>query len=138
MIAISGVYETAPVGGPPQGDFLNAVVAIRTSLPARTILGITQSLEHEAGRAAVTEREHWGPRPLDVDILIIEGESIDEVDLQVPHPRISSRAFVLVPLLEVAPELEGTLVAPADFSFDDPARSAGVVRAGVALVLPKK
>lgn len=102
VVAISPVYETAPVGGPDQGDYLNAVVAVETSLGARALLGVARRLEEVAGR---TRRERWGPRTLDVDVLLVGDERVDEPDLMVPHPRMHERGFVLAPLHDVAPEL---------------------------------
>lgn len=111
VVALSPVYETEPVGGPPQPDFLNAVVVVETELPARELLRLAKSLEAAAGREppGKTAGTRWGPRPLDIDILMIGDERIDEPDLVVPHPRIHQRAFVLAPLADVAPDL---VVAP--------------------------
>lgn len=104
VVAVSGVYETDPVG-PEQPDYLNAVVAVETSLDARALLAVAHALEAAAGREADPgRRERWGPRPLDVDILLVGDEQIDAPDLVVPHPRISERAFVLAPLADVAPD----------------------------------
>jgi 2-amino-4-hydroxy-6-hydroxymethyldihydropteridine diphosphokinase len=114
VVAISPVYETEPVGGPPQPDYLNAVVALETGLSPRELLRVAKELETEAGREpppgpGVSPEEiaarRWGPRPLDVDILLLDGERVDEPDLVVPHPRIHQRAFVLAPLADVAPDL---------------------------------
>lgn len=108
VLAISAVYETEPMGGPAQPDYLNAVVALDTVLDARGLLGVAKALETEAGRNSDGER--WGPRPLDVDILMVGEERVAEPDLVVPHPRIHQRGFVLAPLADVAP---GVVVAPA-------------------------
>ena len=105
VVAISPVYETEPVGGPPQPDFLNAVVAIETELSPRELLRLAKSLEEAAGREPPAPGQRWGPRPLDIDILMVGDEQIVEPDLIVPHPRIHQRAFVLAPLADVAPEL---------------------------------
>jgi 2-amino-4-hydroxy-6-hydroxymethyldihydropteridine diphosphokinase len=100
---VSGLYETDPVGGPPgQQKYLNLVVAIDSDATARQLLGMCHRLESAAGRV---RGERWGPRQLDIDILWIDGETVDEPDLQVPHPRMWQRRFVLVPLADVAPEL---------------------------------
>ena len=102
VVAVSAVYETAPVGGPAQGDFLNAVVAIETDLGPHALLELAQHLESCAER----ERgEHWGPRTLDVDVLLVGDMRVDDDDLVVPHPRMWERAFVLAPLADVAPAL---------------------------------
>ena len=103
VTAVSGLYETDPVGGPPNQDkYLNLVVAIESDATARQLLGMCHRLESAAGRV---RGERWGPRPLDIDILYIDGEHVDEPDLQIPHPRMWQRRFVLVPLADVAPEL---------------------------------
>ena len=100
--AVSDVYETDPVGGPDQGRFLNIVVAIDTDLDPRELLGVCHRIESAAGRVRDVR---WGPRTLDVDILWIDGVTVDEDDLQVPHPRMWERRFVLEPLADVAPDL---------------------------------
>ena len=99
----SSLYETPPWGYTRQPEFLNAAVALKTNLPAREILGIAKELEHAAGRA--TNHPRWHERPLDIDILIVEGEVIDSEELTVPHIFMATRAFVLVPLAEIAPEI---------------------------------
>ena len=99
---VSAVYETAPVGGPDQGPFLNCVVRLETDLDARGLLEVAQDQELVAGRV---RGERWGPRTLDVDVLWVDGQTVDEPDLEVPHPRMFERAFVLVPLRDVAPDL---------------------------------
>ena len=101
--SISGLYETDPVGGPTgQGKYLNMVVSIESAATPRQLLGMCHRLESAAGRV---RGERWGPRPLDIDILYIDGEQVHEEDLEVPHPRMWQRRFVLVPLADVAPEL---------------------------------
>ena len=102
VVAVSNVYETPPVGGPSQGPYLNCVVRLETLLGARALLDEARRRENEAGRERI---ERWGPRTLDVDVLWVEGEEVDEPDLEVPHPRMFERAFVLVPLFDVAPDL---------------------------------
>jgi 2-amino-4-hydroxy-6-hydroxymethyldihydropteridine diphosphokinase len=97
----SPVYETAPVGGPPQGDYLNAAVLVVTSLDAREILDRALAVEQEMGRVR-SDETRWGPRTIDLDVLWIEGEAIDEEGLEVPHPRLHERAFALRPLLDIA------------------------------------
>jgi 2-amino-4-hydroxy-6-hydroxymethyldihydropteridine diphosphokinase len=100
---VSGLYETDPIGGPTEQDkYLNLVVALDSSATPRQLLGMCHRLESAAGRV---RGERWGPRQLDIDILWIDGETVDEEDLQVPHPRMWERRFVLVPLADVAPEL---------------------------------
>ena len=94
----SRIYETEPVGGPPQPDFLNAVVEARTSLDARELLEACHRVERSLGRERVVR---WGPRTIDIDILTYGRERIDEPDLVIPHPRMHERGFVLAPLLEL-------------------------------------
>ena len=101
-VAVSGVYETDPVGGPDQGRYLNIVAELDTSRSARSLLELCQSLEASAERV---REVRWGPRTLDVDVLWVDGETVDEPDLEVPHPRMFERAFVMVPLGELAPDL---------------------------------
>lgn len=97
----SRVWETTPVGGPPQPDYLNAVLRIETDLSARDLLEVAHRIEARLGRART---ERWGARSIDVDILLYDDERIDEPDLVVPHPRLAQRAFVLLPLLELDPD----------------------------------
>lgn len=101
-IARSSLYRTLPVGGPPQADYINAAIAIRTTLSPRALLERLQAIELHHGRLRGPERD--APRTLDLDILWIEGERIEEPGLEVPHPRLAERAFALIPLLEVARE----------------------------------
>ena len=103
VVAVSPVYETDPVGGPQgQGQYLNIVVELDTDLSPRALLGVCHRLESAAGRV---REEHWGPRTLDVDILWTDGEPVDEPDLQVPHPRMRERRFVMAPLADLAPDV---------------------------------
>ncbi|MDQ1480268.1 MAG: 2-amino-4-hydroxy-6-hydroxymethyldihydropteridine diphosphokinase [Actinomycetota bacterium] len=120
--AVSRVYETAPVGGPPQDAYLNAVVAIETDLDPHDLLHRCQQVEELAARE---RKERWGPRTLDVDILLIDGVRADTEELTIPHPRMWERGFVLAPLRDVAPDL-----VDAHLSWE------GVREAGVALRLP--
>lgn len=100
VVAVSGVYETAPVGGPEQDDFLNAVVIVETTLAPRDLLALCQRVEADHDRV---REVRWGPRTLDVDIIAMDGEALDDADLTLPHPRAHERAFVCVPWLEVDP-----------------------------------
>jgi 2-amino-4-hydroxy-6-hydroxymethyldihydropteridine diphosphokinase len=97
VVRSSRVFETAPVG-PPQPSYLNAVIEVRTTLGPRRLLEAAQAVEQALGRVRT---EHWGPRSIDVDILTFGRETIAEPDLQVPHPRMHERGFVLVPLAEL-------------------------------------
>jgi 2-amino-4-hydroxy-6-hydroxymethyldihydropteridine diphosphokinase len=101
VVAVSAIFETAPVGGPPQPDFYNAVVLIDTSLAASDLLTLAHSLEAAAGRVRL---EHWGPRTLDVDVLAYDGTRSDDPELTLPHPRAHERAFVVLPWLEIEPD----------------------------------
>ena len=106
VVAVSPVYETAPEGGPGgQGDYLNCVVELDADpleLTPRKLLGICHRLESAAERV---RGERWGPRTLDVDILLMGDIEVDEPDLCIPHPRMRERRFVLQPLRDLAPEL---------------------------------
>jgi 2-amino-4-hydroxy-6-hydroxymethyldihydropteridine diphosphokinase len=102
ITAVSPVYETAPVGGPVQGAFLNAVVEVETSLEPFGLLRGAQAAERRARRV---RDEHWGPRTLDVDILLYDDVRLDDPDLVIPHPRMGERAFVLAPLHDLDPSL---------------------------------
>jgi len=105
--AQSPVYETDPVGPPPQGPFLNAVVELRTGLGPRALLDSLLDIERAAGRTR--EATRWLARPLDLDLLLYGERVIDEPGLQVPHPRLDERPFVLEPLLSLAPALRHPL-----------------------------
>ena len=102
VTAVSDVFETDPVGGPSQGRYLNIVVAIETELEPHALLGVCHRIESAAGRVRDVR---WGPRTLDVDILWIDGVEVDEPDLQIPHPRMWERRFVLEPLAQIAPDV---------------------------------
>jgi 2-amino-4-hydroxy-6-hydroxymethyldihydropteridine diphosphokinase len=96
----SSVYATAPVGGPPQEEYLNAAVLIETEARPRELLHSLLAIEGGLGRV---RRERNGPRVIDLDVLWIEGVVVKSEELEVPHPRLNERAFALVPMLEVAP-----------------------------------
>jgi len=101
VLSVSSIYETAPVGYVDQPSFLNIAVHIQTPLSALEMLNISQGIENELGRV----REiRWGPRIIDLDILLFNNDNIEVENLIVPHPRMFERAFVLVPLLEIAKE----------------------------------
>jgi 2-amino-4-hydroxy-6-hydroxymethyldihydropteridine diphosphokinase len=102
VVAASSVYETEPVGGPEQGPYLNAVVALSTTDAPRELLERCRAAERDAERVRTVR---FGPRTLDADVLVVGEERVDEPDLVVPHPRMYERRFVLVPLSELAPEL---------------------------------
>lgn len=98
---LSRIYETTPVGDVEQGDFLNAVVEIETNLAPPQLLKLTKSIEERGHRVRTV---HWGPRTIDLDILLYDDVEMNEPHLNLPHPEVSKRAFVLVPLAELAPE----------------------------------
>jgi 2-amino-4-hydroxy-6-hydroxymethyldihydropteridine diphosphokinase len=103
LVAVSPVYETEPVGGPEQDDYLNAVVICEGSQRPRDLLARAQQIEEAAGRVRDVR---WGPRTLDVDLVAVDGVTVDEPDLTVPHPRARERGFVLVPWRDVDPTAE--------------------------------
>jgi 2-amino-4-hydroxy-6-hydroxymethyldihydropteridine diphosphokinase len=100
ILAVSNWYLTKPIG-PPQPDYVNGCVTIRTSLTPLELLRVLQAIEAEFGRV---RQERWGARTLDLDLLLYETQIIDAPTLQLPHPRMVERAFVLVPLAEIAPD----------------------------------
>lgn len=102
LAAVSSVYETKPVGFTNQADFINIVIAIDTSLEPDVLLDVTQHIEQMLHR----KRDiRWGPRTLDIDIILYGEAVVTETELTIPHPRMVERAFVLVPLMELAPHL---------------------------------
>jgi 2-amino-4-hydroxy-6-hydroxymethyldihydropteridine diphosphokinase len=98
--AVSAVFETSPVGGPDQPDYLNAVLLAGSTLPCREILRCTQAAEQAQGRVRTLR---WGPRTLDIDIIACGDEISDDPELTLPHPRAHERAFVLLPWHDVDP-----------------------------------
>jgi 2-amino-4-hydroxy-6-hydroxymethyldihydropteridine diphosphokinase len=101
MVAVSSLYETVPVGGPEQDSFLNAVALIETPLSPVDLLAALLAIEASAGRVRV---ERWGPRTLDLDLIVYDQAAVDTPELELPHPRAHERRFVLDPLVEVWPE----------------------------------
>jgi len=102
LVAKSSLYVSAPLGPAGQPDYINAVACLSTSLEPLVLLDELQSLEERHRRE---RRQHWGPRTLDLDILLYADQSIDLERLQIPHPHMHTRSFVLKPLLEIAPEI---------------------------------
>jgi 2-amino-4-hydroxy-6-hydroxymethyldihydropteridine diphosphokinase len=100
---VSQLYETSPLGGPPQRSFVNLVVKVESDLDARSLLQLCKDIEQRIGREPSPIR--WGPRVVDLDLLVYGDEKINEPDLEVPHPRLTERRFALVPLLEVDPDI---------------------------------
>ena len=103
VVAKSSFYRSAPFGGVEQDDFVNAVVAVETAVPPAILLSCLKELERSQGRDFKAER--WGPRVLDLDILLYGDEVMDTPELQIPHPGIAERNFVLLPLREIADDL---------------------------------
>ena len=103
LVRTSRLYLSAPLDGSDQPDYVNAVAALLTCLDADSLLRSLQSIEKAQGRSRGGEK--WGPRTLDLDLLVYSSASIDEKDLKVPHPGIGERNFVLLPLLDIAPHL---------------------------------
>jgi 2-amino-4-hydroxy-6-hydroxymethyldihydropteridine diphosphokinase len=133
VTAVSPVYETAPVGGPAQPDYLNAVVLADATAPARELLDRLHEIEAAFDRVRLVR---WGPRTLDIDVIMFGGERSDDPELTLPHPRAHERAFVLAPWHDVDPDaaLPGhgpvaELLAKADAN--------GLRRSNLRLVIPE-
>jgi 2-amino-4-hydroxy-6-hydroxymethyldihydropteridine diphosphokinase len=133
VMAVSPVYETVPVGGPPQPDYLNAVLLARTTLPSRALLDRLHEVEAAFDRVRDVR---WGPRTIDIDIVAVEGEASDDPELTLPHPRAHERTFVLAPWHDVDPDAVvpghgpvAALLAAADTS--------GIRRSTATLVIPQ-
>lgn len=103
MVCTSGLYRTPPWGVADQPPFINAVAELRTALSASELLNELIAIERAAGR--VRDGVRWGPRVLDLDVLLYGDVILNDTGLQVPHPRLHERAFVLLPLAELAPDL---------------------------------
>ncbi len=103
VVKVSSLYETAPLGGPPQRSFINLVAKVDTDLEPRPLLDTCKQLEQRMGREPSDIR--WGPRVVDLDILLYGSEKVSEPDLEIPHARLKQRRFALVPLLEIEPEV---------------------------------
>ena len=104
FIRASGLYRSAPMGPQDQPDFINAVAVLLSRFSAHKLLNYLQKIEEEHDRQGLGE--HWGPRTLDLDLLVFGNQKIDEEGLTVPHPGIAARNFVLLPLAELAPHLQ--------------------------------
>ena len=103
LVSRSSLYRSSPLGGIEQPDFVNAVAGLLTTLPARELLAALLDIEKRNGRERSETR--WGPRVLDLDLLVYGTQVLDEAGIAVPHPGIAERNFVLLPLGEIAPQL---------------------------------
>lgn len=130
ILAASGVYETAPVGGPDQDNFLNAVVIVDASCSPHDLLAICQEVEASHDRV---REVRWGPRTLDVDVIAVDGFVMDEPVLTLPHPRAHERAFVCVPWLDADPSAVLPLGPVADLPLDT---SGVTLRSDLTLAIP--
>jgi len=101
VVGVSAIFETAPVGGPEQPDYYNAVAIVETALSPSALLDLAHTIEADAGRVRL---ERWGPRTLDVDIIAFDDVMSDDPVLTLPHPRAHERAFVLLPWSDVDPD----------------------------------
>ena len=134
VMAVSPVYETVPVGGPPQPNYLNAVILARTTLPSRSLLDRL----HEVEAAFDRVREvRWGPRTLDIDIITVDDEVNTDSELTLPHPRAHERAFVLAPWHDVDPDavLPGHGTVAALLAATD---QSGIRRSPGKLTIPRE
>ena len=109
VVGVSPLYRTAAEGGVEQPDFINAVAEVRTSLTPHELLAVCQQLEAASGRV---RDQRWGPRTLDIDILAMQGQTVTEPDLHVPHPRSTVRAFVVAPWADLAPDFQVVTPGP--------------------------
>jgi 2-amino-4-hydroxy-6-hydroxymethyldihydropteridine diphosphokinase len=103
VIAFSSFYQTRPVGGPPQPDFINAVIIIETNLEPKELLLVAQAIEGAHGRERNENTVRWGPRFLDIDLIKCDEMLVNSPDLTIPHPRAHEREFVLRPWNEIDP-----------------------------------
>jgi 2-amino-4-hydroxy-6-hydroxymethyldihydropteridine diphosphokinase len=128
FVARSSDYRTPPWGKTDQPDFINACLVVETTLAPAALLARTQEVERALGRDRI--HEHWGPRTIDIDILAYDDLRIDQANLKLPHPHLFERAFVLVPLAEIAPDrvVAGRRVADA---------LAGLDRGGIVRLPPR-
>ena len=101
IVQVSSFVETAPQGGPAQPDYLNAVAELRATTTPRELLNLLLDIENRLGRV---RNERWGPRMIDLDLLLYDQQVIRQPELEVPHPRMHQREFVLRPLCEIAPD----------------------------------
>lgn len=128
ILKTSPLYETEPVGPVMQGRFVNAVVELRTELTARALLDLLLAIETALGRERT---ERWGPRTIDLDLLLHGDSRLDEPDLNVPHPELARRLFVLVPLCDLIPDAIHPVLGRSYRALcSELGEAAGVVRIG--------
>lgn len=125
LVRCSSFYRSKPLGPGDQPDFINAVALLDSGLTAKALLARLQSIENRQGR--IRDGIKWGPRTLDLDMLLYGDEIIDEPGLMVPHPEMRHRNFVLIPLLELAPDIEIPGLGRADKFLADTGR-AGITK----------
>lgn len=125
VTAVSSYYETAPWGKTDQDPFLNACCQLETKLSPQELLSHCQEVEQKAGRE---RHEHWGPRTLDIDILLYGEAVIDEPNLTIPHPYLSERAFVLVPLADIAPHIQDPVLEQSILTLLDRLDRSDVIK----------
>jgi 2-amino-4-hydroxy-6-hydroxymethyldihydropteridine diphosphokinase len=113
LVSASRLYRTPAWGKRDQPDFVNAAALLETTLPPRTLLDGLLAVERGFGRDRCADAERWGPRTLDLDLLLYGGHVVDEAGLAVPHPHLHERAFALLPLVEVWPEAVIPGIGPA-------------------------
>jgi len=101
LVAVSSYFQSKPVGGPEQADYLNAVAIVESELPAQDLLAVLNGIETAMGR---TREIHWGPRVIDLDLIQYGGLLVKDEKLTLPHPRAHERRFVLAPWFEIEPE----------------------------------
>jgi 2-amino-4-hydroxy-6-hydroxymethyldihydropteridine diphosphokinase len=130
LLARSADYRTPPWGVEDQPPFVNLAIAVDTGLTPHALLARAQAVEHALGRERASERR-WGPRPIDIDLIAYDDVALETPDLTLPHPRLFERAFVLVPLAEIAPErvIGGSRVRDV---------LAGVDRVGIEKLAPRR
>ncbi len=123
LVGVSSIYETEPVGFQDQPDFLNAVARIETDLGPHELLAALEKIEAKVGRK---ETFKWGPRIVDLDILLYGDESLEEDNLTIPHPEMHKRAFVLTPLAEIAPEAKHPVLGLTARELSERVGSGGI------------
>lgn len=134
LLELSPCYWTKPWGSAqPQGDYLNAVVRLNTTLTPHELLMALQVIEQDLGRQRTQDR--YGPRTIDLDLLVFGEEIIDDEVLSVPHPRLAERAFVLVPLCDLAPRLSIPSLDRVDYLLEalEPEEMDGIRPAAISL-----